>query len=367
MRILVVTPWFPTAESPVSGVFVRREVEALADRHEVTVLHLDWQRGTPSPPAPGHGYGYRHESLRRSDPRSYTRARRVVSQAALDHDVVHTHALTGLLPWLTGRPGQGRAWVHSEHWSGISAPETLGTGERAALRILGPRLDHADAVIAESTRLADAIRRFRSAPIDIVPCVVDAPAALAPRPTAGVPLLSVGGLIPRKGPLLALDAMATLVERGVDASLTWVGEGPLGEEMRAEARRRGVSDRLRLPGRLDDDGVSRELAAAAMFLLPTQGDNFCVVTAEALVHGRPIVSGVATGAVDYADPAVSRFVSVQDGPAYADAVQSLVETSRHLSAEDVAETVSRRFLPSTVAAALTGIYERAVDRARRPM
>lgn len=358
MRILVVTPWFPTADSPVSGVFVRREVEALATVHEVTVIHLDWQRGASLTDAKSAEYGYRHESLHRADPRAYARARRIVAVAAQEHDVVHTHALTGMIPWLIGRPGRDRPWVHSEHWSGISAPRTLGLGERAALAVLGPRLAAPDAVIAESSRLAVAMGRFRSGPIDLVPCVIDTPMVVAPRDRDGIRLIGVGGIISRKGPLLAVDALAELVARDVDATLTWVGEGRLREPMRAHASSRGVRDRLRLTGRLDDDGVSRELNSANMFLLPTQGDNFCVVTAEALAHGRPIVSGAATGAVDYSEPSVSRFVTTQTGVAYADAVQTLADATRELGAKEVAMTVADRFSPRIVCSALTTIYDR---------
>lgn len=358
MRILVVTPWFPTAGSPVSGVFVRREVEALAGAHDVTVLHLDWQRSAPLSATTSLGYGYRHESLDRADPRAYLRARRMVADAARDHDIVHTHALTGLIPWLLGRPGRDRPWVHSEHWSGLSAPETLSIGGRCARAILGPRLARPDAVIAESSRLASAIRRFRTDPIDLVPCVVDIPAAVEPRPDGAIRLIGVGAISVRKGALLAVETLAELVSRRHEATLTWVGEGPLREQVLQEASDRGVLDRVRLTGRLDDDGVSRELNAANMFLLPTQGDNFCIVAAEALTHGRPIVSGAATGAVDYADPSVSRFVTDQTGVAYADAVEDLAQSTAALTASEVASTVADRFTPATVTAALTTIYAR---------
>ncbi|MBT2485400.1 MULTISPECIES: glycosyltransferase family 4 protein [unclassified Microbacterium] len=358
MRILVVTPWFPTTNAPVSGVFVRREVEALSAVHDVTVLHLDWQRGVPLAAEAHPGHDYRHESLGRTDPRAYHRARRAVADAARDHDVVHTHALTVLLPWPFGRPGGDRPWVHSEHWSGISAPETLGLGERGALAVLGRRLSAPDAVVAESTRLATAMRRFRRTGTDVVPCVVDTPDAMEPRRPDGIHLVGVGGIIPRKGPLLAVAAVAELVSRGLDTTLTWVGEGPLSAQMLSEANDRGISERVRLTGALDDAGVARELNDANMFILPTQGDNFCVVAAEALVHGRPVVSGAATGAVDYAEPSVSRFVTVQTGVAYADAIQDLANATVGVGSSEIAATVAHRFTSTTVAAALTTIYDR---------
>lgn len=359
MRILVVTPWFPTADSPVSGVFVRREVEALSSAHEVTVLHLDWQQRTAWNAESAEDYAYRHEALSRVDPRAYARSRRIVAELARAHDIVHTHSLTGLIPWALGRPAKGIPWVHSEHWSAIAAPETIGFGGRCALALLGHSLRRPEAVIAESSRLAAGICRFRAAPTEIVPCVVDPVDVADPPERLPLRLVSVGGLIPRKGPLLAIEALDVLTRRGVDATLTWVGDGPLRDDVLAEAADRGLSDRVRLTGGLDDEGVSLALGAAALFLLPTQGDNFCVVAAEALTHGRPIVSGAATGAVDYAAPEVSRFVAAQTGSAYADAIVDLASATAGMSAVDIAATVKGRFTRAAVCARLSEIYQRA--------
>ena len=227
-----------------------------------------------------------------------------------------------------------------------------------ALRVLGPSLHRADAVITESSRLARGVRRFRDGAVDIVPCVVERTEVFERKRSESIRLVGIGGLIPRKGPLLALSALSVLVARGIDAYLTWVGDGPQRAELVAEAVRLGVADRLRLTGQLDDRGVAAELAASTMFILPTQGDNFCVVAAEALMNGRPIVSGAATGAVDYAAPSVSRFVDVQTGDAYADAVQELGRLTLDLSAHDIAATVAGRFSPQTVAEQLTAVYSR---------
>lgn len=354
MRILVVTPWFPTVEASSAGVFVRREVQALAARHDVTVLHLDWQRHTPLNLGDG-DYRRVHVALDRANPLSYLRARRLVARAAVNADIVHTHALTGLLPWLAGRPAR-LPWVHSEHWSGLTSPETLGTAECFTKALLRPILRRPDVVIAESGRLADAIRAGGRAEVAIVPCVV-ADVTVVPRPaTPPLRLVGVGSLIPRKGPLLAVAAVAELVARGRDATLTWVGDGPLRDDVRHAAESAGIGDRVTLTGPLSDSGVGAMIDAAELFVLPTQGDNFCVVAAEALVHGRPIVSGAATGAIDYADPAVSRFVETRTASAYADAIVDLAAATANLLAVDVAATVAGRFTPSAVADALDAAY-----------
>lgn len=281
-----------------------------------------------------------------------------MAEVARSHDVTHTHALTGLVPWLVGRPGGKRPWVHSEHWSGITAPMTLRAPDRLALRILGRRLRSADAVVAESSRLAKGVRRFRASAVDVVPCVVDGVTPINRPPGPGLRLVAVGSLIARKGPILAVEALAELVSRGVPAELTWVGAGPLAAAVSERARELGVDDRFRLAGALDAAGVTHELQTASLFILPTQGDNFCVVVAEALVNGRPIVSGAETGAVDYAVPEVSRFVAHQTGAAYADAVEDLARATANLDAAEIAATVAGRFDRMRVADELSRIYAR---------
>lgn len=357
MRILVVTPWFPTTERPTSGLFVRREVEALAERHDVHVLHLDWQRLPGSSVPLRQGVTQDRVLLSRADPRSYLRARSVVRAAAADVDLVHSHALTLLLPWISGRLTT-RPWVHTEHFSGLSAPETLSLPSRLLTRVLARALRRPDAVIAESSRLAHAIQSTGRKSVDIVACVVPN-RAVRPYPDGErLKLSGVGGVIPRKGPLVAIDAVARLVDRGVDVELSWAGAGAQLAESVAHAAALGVSDRVNMLGPLDADEVAATLDDSHMFILPTLGDNFCVVVAEALVAGRPIVSGDKTGAVDYAGPAVSRFVATHDGDAFADAVLDLRAATRDVSPAEVSATVANRFTPDTVSTSITTIYDR---------
>ena len=358
MRILVVTPWFPTSASRESGIFVEREAAALAEAHDVRVLHLDWnQRGADA--VNTEGVTVDHVELHRARLGDCRRARAVVRDAAVHADVVHTHALPGLLPWTAGRPSP-RPWVHSEHWSGLTAPQTLSVPERLVGRVLSPVLDRPDVVVAESGRLAEAVRRHRRGATQIVPCVVPAvEVAPAPPRTGAVRIVAVGGLIERKGPAIAVRAISVLRRAGLNATLTWVGSGPLRPELDGLVAEEGLVDAVTFTGSLDSVGVSAHLDDAHLFLLPTQGDNFCVVVAEALMHGRPIVSGAATGAVDYVDLRYGQFVTGTDPAAYADAVRALLARTDDTASDAIAATVRDRFAPATVRAGLEAVYRSA--------
>jgi glycosyltransferase involved in cell wall biosynthesis len=253
--------------------------------------------------------------------------------------------------------------VHTEHWSGLTTPATLPRSWQLALPVLKQALRRPDVVTAVCGYLADPIRAVRGErrPTLVVPCIVPVPAELAPRPprTDELRLVSVGGLIERKDPVLAVETVAELLRRGVPARLTLVGEGDLRERVLARAAALGVADRVRLTGSLDGAGVRAELATADLFFGPTRADNFFVSAAEALVAGRPVVVGATGGQGEYITPEVGELVPVQDASAYADAVVRVAAATADLGAEDIAATIGERFTADAVAAGYAQVYERA--------
>ncbi|UFU02229.1 glycosyltransferase [Ruania suaedae] len=364
MKVLAVTPWFPTDDAPTMGSFVARDVAALADRPEVTqiqVVHLVPPAQDDGEQALTHdGVRVRRIPMNPRSPLSVLRAGRALRAAVKGADVVHSMAFPALLPMAWWRPRV--PWVHTEHWSGLTTPSTLPLLWRAALPLLWPLVRRPDVVTAVCNYLATPIRARRSAPTTVVPCIVPSPDHLQDRPMrprTPMRLVAVGGLVERKDPLLAVDTVAELDRRGHPARLTWIGSGPLRTKVERRARKRGVEHLVRLRGAQDSDGVRSALADADLFFLPTRGDNFCVSAAEALVEGRPVVVGATGGQGEYIDPRVGSLVHVQDAGAYADAVIDLEHSTLHLNASDVAATVAERFSAARVTDGYLEAYRRA--------
>jgi len=354
VRIAAVTTWYPGPADPVEGLFVARHVAALRRDHDVRVLHL---ASRPAPDEPG----VRHLVVDRRDPRSLLRAARAVARFAAGADLLHTHAFSTLLlvppARLPAVAARRVPWLHSEHWSGVSDPVSGGP---VWARLAGARrlLDRPDAVTAVSSYLAGAVRPFRRDDrCHVVPNVVPAPAALtAPPGGAGLRLFAVGNLRPVKDPLLAVATVAELRRRGRDASLRWVGSGPLTAAVRQRAADLAVP--LDLLGRLPPEEFEPEWAGCDVFLLPSQHETFCVAGAEALVHGRPAVLGDRGGTTDFRGPGVA-LVGDRTPAAFADAVERVAaqrtrpdEIAAPVRAAYSADAVADAFAP--VLAALTG-------------
>lgn len=375
MRVLAVTPWFPTPSAPGSGVFNLRDVELLARDHRVTVLHLH------DPALPDGAAQWRtddgvevHRGLFSSSrPDTWAAAIREIRRHAAGADLVHTMAFPALLP--VALAGPHRPWVHTEHWSGlVGTPTTLRA--RAGGAVLRPGLRRPDAMVAVGRPLADAVDRFRSEPTAVIgnrvrlaPAGASEGAGLPQRPEARgdgpLRLVGVGNLIPAKGLLEAVDAVAELRDRGIDARLEWAGSGPLADEARSRAAERGVADRVALLGHVDPEALPETLQRAHLFVLPTRGETFGVAIAEALGHGLPVVTSGEGGHRAFLPPAASRAIDTRDGAALASAIAELAADPERWAPERIAAYARDTFSEDRRRADYREVYERAVQRASK--
>ena len=375
--IAVVTPWYPTTENRTSGLFVEREVDAMkAAGMDVRVVYLD--RTLPSGKQERElrdGIRVLRIGMNPANPASVARAVGPLRRALRSVDVVNSHAISSLpvVAAARGKSSEARfPWVHTEHWSALGAPESAGPLLRAVRPAFGALLRLPDVVVAESERLAAPIRAFRGgddsdSSVVLIPCIVPTPARLAA--TDGqeevLRLASTGGVIDRKNPILAVKTLASLRERGVDASLRWTGEGDLREEAQNLANELGVNAVFLGAGSPAD--VEREIADAHIFFAPTKGDNFFVAAAEALVNGRPLCASDQGGHIEYADPRYSEIVQAQgltDAQApdvYADALIRLRAKTRDVTAREISESVAAKFSPDAVAKMYDTLYCRLVN------
>lgn len=148
----------------------------------------------------------------------------------------------------------------------------------------------------------------------------------AARTRVGVPAgrmvgLFVGSLTRTKRAVWCVRAVKAALDRGVDAGLLVVGEGPELEACESAARELGIGERCRFMGWSDETWGA--YAAADVLLLPSEAEGFGLVCVEAMLCGVPvlrtacggseqqIIEGVTGWATDPADESafVERFIA----------------------------------------------------------
>lgn len=186
-----------------------------------------------------------------------------------------------------------------------------GARKRRFVRMYGA-YGHEDLLIAQTGYMADHIRPWLPArsvahlrvvpnPVDVAAIQASASAPLDPallsRLSATPSILFCGRLIAAKQPLLALEALAHAAAAGCPAQLVFVGSGPLENEIRREAARRGLEHKLLFLGqRTNPYSV---MVACQYGVLTSAREGFPNVVLEMMACGmRKIVVTPCAGDLD---------------------------------------------------------------------
>jgi len=135
-------------------------------------------------------------------------------------------------------------------------------------------------------------------------------------------LLCVGRLIPIKGHLVLLRALAQARSRVPNVSLDVAGRGPLAPALKAYVRELGLEDAVRFLGYVAP--VEAAIEGAAIVVVPSLGEGFGMVALEAMERARPVVASAVGGLPEIvADGETGLVVPAADANALADAIVAL--------------------------------------------
>lgn len=150
------------------------------------------------------------------------------------------------------------------------------------------------------------------------------------QPDRAVPrIIVVGRLSPEKGHLVLLHALKMLRDGGVGIELQVVGAGPFEDSIRREEAKLGVGDMIAYTGELPPAEVSKLLADADIFCLPSFSEGLPVSIMEAMAIGVPVVSTWISGIPELAiDGVTALTVPASNAPALASALNKLAKDGK---------------------------------------
>ena len=117
-----------------------------------------------------------------------------------------------------------------------------------------------------------------------------------PKPNNTVPeILCVGRLVPAKGQHVLLDACGILKKRGVNFTLTFVGDGEDRSTLESLSGTLGIADQVSFTGAIGQDEVPGYYDRADIFAIASFAEGVPVVLMEAMAKEIPSVSTRITG------------------------------------------------------------------------
>lgn len=183
------------------------------------------------------------------------------------------------------------------HGHGYDVSRTLSNPKQRKRYL---ELNAADGIIVVSDhskrRLAEI--GLSAEKIHVIPCCVNVPTnANSQRNTDLIKCLAVGRMVPKKGPLLTLEAFRLASEANTKLRLDYVGDGNLFEDASKFIRDHGLSDKITLHGYKPNAQVLELMSDANIFIQhsltdPETGDEegLPVAILEAMARCLPVVA-----------------------------------------------------------------------------
>lgn len=138
-------------------------------------------------------------------------------------------------------------------------------------------------------------------------------------------LLYVGRLVPLKGIEPLLNAISILKQDGNNVRLDLVGTGSKRyvHQLKALARKLGISSEVRWLGFRSQSQVQKMYATYGAVVMPSSQESFGLVALEALASGIPLVSTRAEGLADFVNSSVAQTIPRADGTAIAASINAM--------------------------------------------
>ncbi|MEA3199858.1 MAG: alpha-maltose-phosphate synthase [Thermoplasmata archaeon] len=352
MRIVLACVRYPPAPGGAE-THVRALARAYARAgHEVEVhtsdLYTEYPFARRDLPAEVDGVRVaRHRATRLLGAWTYMPAMpRALREAAKDADVLHAHSYGYHQTVAAAQASRatGTPLVFTPHFHPPWSMEG-GAARRALRKAFDPTLGRrvvrqAARVIGVSRGEMDEMKAhlpLDEAKVRIVPNGFDAeryqtkPSGEGVRHRLGLapdtPLVVFAGrLASNKGLQHLVPAFARAAKGHLNTHLILAGEDQgWRERLEAMAKDLGVADRVRFTGHLPDEGYRETLAAADVFVLPSEWEAFGIVLLEAMACGVPCIATRVGGAPEVVEDArTGLLVRYGDVPALAGAIEQLL-------------------------------------------
>ncbi len=372
LKVLVVPSWYPRADEPTAGIFIRQQVDALSSVCDVAVLHVFTSEDPIDPTLTREGGVWvARAGIRPGRLHILTgyRSRGLAAFTALRDewglpDVIHVQAL-----WPAGLLGRtlsrrlGVPYVVTEH-----SEEYLAQSDRKLVRtpgmvpfVLRPLARGASRTIAVSRFL---LNRLDELGLAVDPVVIPniAPMCEPTRSPREQPMsiahVSVMG--PAKNLPGLLNAVSLLSQRRRDFRLILVGEGECRSQAEELASTLGLGGLVHFTGRLGAEEVRAVLSDSMFVVVSSTHETFSVSAAESLMCGRPVVSTRCGGPEEFITPEVGVLVAVDDVPALADGLDWMLDHCGEYEPSKLHQYAVSRFSPDQVASRILTVYLEAI-------
>lgn len=170
-------------------------------------------------------------------------------------------------------------------------------------------------------------------------------------------LLFAGRLAEEKGLRELAEAARLLARENVTAEWQFVGDGPLRVWLQEQYSERGLPAPVQFHGPCPPERVAELMQQANALVLPSHGETFGLVVAEALCSGLPVVVTRGTACAEFVTEGDGELVEMHDAASLAAGIRRLLARPTDFNRQEIAERAGERFSAAAVAMWYAHLFE----------
>ncbi|MFA7689806.1 MAG: glycosyltransferase [Methanofastidiosum sp.] len=373
IRVLFVASWYPTKENPVSGIFIERQAIAVSKYCDVAVLHVNLCNENEINIS--HDKGFLEVIVNKKKKSKllnliyyfigHFQGYKIIKKQFGNFDLLHLHVIypAGIFIFLLNLFSK-KPYIISEHSTayldknGIFA--RYGIFKKSFIRLIA---SNAKAIITVSNFLKESLEKNNiTGKFYIIPNIVELDNNNSIKRNSNRKKILHISLLrdSHKNVSGIIEAIKELDSRRQDFKLDIVGDGPGRNSLEKISRDFGLLDRkIIFYGRVAN--IHNYLASCDFLVVNSNFETFCVVAAEALACGKPVISTRCGGPEEFIDESNGILIDIGDKKALVSAIEYMLDNHDKYDAKQIRERAKNNFSSEMVSKKIIQIYKEILN------
>ena len=395
MNIFFIPSWYPNQTNPLSGVFIKEQIEAIAEIEEnLLVLVSLWGHDDSLLPIKKlwHWPKKLHSIYKRkhckkiishknfyeiynvkghwSTRKPFRGLNRLIqinrenfklaNQRFQRVDLIHAHVSfpAGFIASILCEE-YDVPYILTEHMSPFPFSELIDNGK--LVPEVKEAFEKAKFCIAVSPTLASNISSFGLPKPIVIPNMVDERMFYCGSPNNHKMIfLTLGGISKQKGINHLLEAIALWDPSPYDFEFRIGGEGPMLESYKKQSKDLGIDDRVVWLGPVNRSKVPNLFRDSHVYVMPSLHETFGVVYAEAIASGKPIIATRCGGPESIVNEDNGKLVEIGNIQELSLAMKEVANKWKEYQPWLIRNDFEQRFSRKVVVRQLMSLYQQAL-------
>lgn len=284
-----------------------------------------------------------------------------ISATRKNPDVIHNHVIfpAGLYAFFASVFYKIPLLI-TEHWSGYTEPDGRFDKLLFIFQILMRNAaKRASKISVVSTYLKNSLaEKLDTSNILITPNVLNVPLQMMQKNEHDkVRALCIGNLNDHEKNVSGiLRAMSIAVKQHPELTLTLVGDGAERKKYEMLATELGLTKQVTFTGKIPNKDISHYYQNHDFYILNSYFETFNIATAEALLHGLPVIATRCGGPEEFVTAENGILIDVNNDEQLAQAISQMTTTLSSYNPEKIAEDMAHKYNNDAIEASFREMY-----------